>query len=174
MSTQRRLWYFISKCSQPISIQRIESDTELLSNDSSGPWYYKNSGNIFLFYTIKETDNQNVQKINLKNLRNRGFSTKLLDFQYTWYSWLRFNDLSIKEGSMDEALNNKDLFLTVLMMVNQYYQYHPQYAEEEGLEKFKGPQTFDDIKKTEISISSTNCLYSGAPVSLLLKPALTH
>ena len=63
--TREEVDSYISKCSQPISIQRVKTDIDNTSNDSNGPWHYKNSNNLFLFYTIEDMNSQNTKKIDL-------------------------------------------------------------------------------------------------------------
>ena len=49
-----------------------------------------------------------------------------------------------KEGPLPDVLTKKNLFLSVLQMVNRYYQQHPESYVAEGLEEAKGPQNFVD------------------------------
>ena len=144
--TRDELDSIITKCSQSISLVKVESDIETSSIDVEGPWIYKNKSKVVILYQYEDDCNGEVRKIELNHLQARGFPTKEKDFQYIKYSWLRFKHLSPKEGTLQEVLSQKDKFLSVLMMVHRYYQINPSCAIEEGLENCKGPQSFDDRK----------------------------
>ena len=113
----------------------------------SGPWHYKDITKLFVHYKITIDGSQCSNKIALANLRRRGFPEKAASFQYTYYSWLRFKLTAKKEEplkSLEEVLAEKSLFLTVLQIVNRYYQQNPECANGEGIEKLKGPHQFED------------------------------
>ena len=90
---------------------------------------------------------QKNRKIRLDNLRKLGFPTKSSNRKYEWYSWLRFKEFAQKSGTKEEALQDHsptEFFWQTLSDVNRYYQRHPECAELEGLEKFKGPRSVEE------------------------------
>ena len=110
------------KCAQTITFEEVESDIKPTVYNAEGPWHYKDITKVFVHYKILINDTLYSNKIMLHNLRNRGFPKGPTSFVYTWYSWLRFKAMAPKEGPLPDVLAKENLFLSVLQMVNGYYQ----------------------------------------------------
>lgn len=133
-----------------ITIDKVQSDLDNSPDNKSESWYYKNGKNVFIHYTVHDNYSTRSDRIRLQDLRRRGFPVTAPDSEFSWYSWLRFKMevKKIKNATLQEALADENLFLTVLKAVNLHYQKTPQSAIEEGLEQYKGPQKFDDKNDT--------------------------
>ena len=98
----------------------------------------------------------------VNKLRQRGFPNKTVT--YKWYSWLLFKEFA-KQYKMhiEEVLADKDTFMDILHQVNRYYQRSPESPEKEGLQEYKGPQTYDDrtkrhcITMAKVGTNGTGC-----------------
>ena len=140
---------YIIKTTLNIALIKIEIDIENSINNFRGPWCYNDSAKTWIHYREYTSSNKEPSKIRLNSLRKRGFGTK---YTYKWYSWLRFKDLAKKQNTyIKEVLTDKKKFMDILYKVNFYYQQHPEYAIQEGLEVYKGPQTYDQ-KTNEIAL----------------------
>ena len=103
-----------------------------------------------IFYRVINDGIEESKTITLGDLDKRGFPTKSVTSQYQWYSWLRFKSFALKHGTMEEVIANKELFLNILHETNRHYEKKPKSTEEECLEKFKGPQSYEDRKNSNV------------------------
>ena len=92
--------------------------------------------------------NNNLRKINLQLLRERGFQRIMTPKpKYTkaarYYSWLRFKEFSSNIG-LDIVLKDADLFMEILNQVHEYYKKNNTCVIAEGLKVGKGPSTFNE------------------------------
>ena len=137
----------IIKCNLNIALDKIETDVENTINNFSGPWSYKYSKKTWIHYHVIGSSGNEPDKIRLDNLRSRGFPTT---YNYKCYSWLRFKDFAQKHYTdVEQVLADKSKFLDILYEVNFYYQKNPEYPKQEGLELYKGPQTYDERTNKE-------------------------
>lgn len=63
---------------------------------------------------------------------------------YKYYSWLRFKEFANNHSSIENVLSQEKVFDEITYKVNIYYTKHTQYALNEGLEEYKGPQSFSE------------------------------
>ena len=53
-------------------------------------------------------------------------------------------------SNVEKVLSSREEFLSCLKEVHEYYRMHPKYIEPEGLKKFKGPQSYNDIGNKQL------------------------
>lgn len=106
-----------------------------------GPWVYKNIVNVFIHYRVENS----LHKVRLDNLMAAGTFPYSLDVRFKYYSFLSFKEFSRKlEKTYEETRNDEEVFLKLLHDIDCYYARHPQYAVNQGLNEFCGPQSFSD------------------------------
>ena len=146
--TNAELEVHMAKSGSNISIVKIESDIES-PNDLIGPWFYKNGRKVSVYYSILGRIELGVKCISLTDVIRRGFP-KFEPPKFQWYSWLRFKSFADEHSNLDKVLSLKEDFMSCLKDVHEYYSKHPEYVQPEGLEKFKGPQSYDDTKNKQL------------------------
>ena len=88
----------------------------------------------------------------LNHLMQRWFSIPphLHTKKFKYYSFLRFKLFSkTRFGSINVVESNELLFLDMLKTVSSYYERHQQYAVNENIMEYRGPQKFSDILDVE-------------------------
>ena len=132
----------------PHSIVIESVETDLCSSSErglDGPWSYRNSHNVSITYAVGDCGEKRL--IRLTDLERRGFCapSRAGQLRYNMYSWLRFKEIVRKSGrSVSTVLGDEGLFHDTLCQVDRYYCRHRRYADQEGLQPHRGPQTWDD------------------------------
>lgn len=139
----------IAKSGGNISIVGIDSDIEGSCSDLVGPWSYRNGRKAFVEYSIKERAGLGTKRISLGNLINQGFP-KFEPLKFKWYSWLRFKFFAERDSNLDNVLSSKEDFMSFLKTLHEFYRGNQICIQPEGVEEFKGPQSYDDINNKEL------------------------
>ena len=144
--TKETLEQFIMESRDNISIISITCDDKKFSFDSHfKSCKFISSANVHIEYSVEGDCSYSIR---LDNLLERGFNAGLKNSTFRFYSYLEMKKQLRKHCrtsgcSYNNVFDNKLLFEEALKKVHNYYLFNPEYAKNEEIERFRGPQNFE-------------------------------
>ena len=148
----------VIKCEYDLDMEMTVTDCQQPHDQYNGPWPYFDSVKCTVHYSFTDGTRHSMQ---LKDLIHRGFAIPqhLVKKTYKYYSFIKFKkyckEYNDHRGTVQEVESNEDLYLQILEKVHRYYEQNMTCAESEGIEEYRGPQSYADRE------DATKRLYYG-------------